>query len=57
MVQLKTDKISITYAMNKWGFIGQEIVVRIAPKGFLSGESSPQILNLNQGVDMCKTRG
>ncbi len=37
-----------TYAMNEWGFIGQDILWGL--------ESTPQVLNLNQGVAMCETR-
>ena len=37
-------------AMNEWGFIGQDSFV--ARK--LSGESPPQVLNLNQGVPACR---
>ena len=44
--------------MNEWGFISQDILVGIAPKGPLSGENPSQVvLNLNQRVAMCETRG
>lgn len=35
--------------MNEWGFIEQESLVRL--------ESPPQVLNLNQDVAMCESRG
>ena len=35
--------------MNEWGFTGQDTFVGL--------ENPPQVLNLNQGVAMCETRG
>ena len=37
--------------------IDQDIFVGIAPKESLSGESPPQVLNLNQGVAMYERKG
>lgn len=42
-------KKAIANAMNEWGSS-----VRIVSWGL---ESPPQVLNLNQGVAMCETRG
>ena len=42
--------------MNEWGLIDQDTFVGIAPKGSLSGESSPQFLDLNQGMATSPSR-
>ena len=43
--------------MNEWDFVGQDSFVGIAPKGSLSRESPPQVLNLNQGVALRSWKG
>ena len=45
---------SLTNAMNEWGFNGQDIFVGIEK---IATSARPEVLNLNQGVAMCETRG